>query len=216
MLRHLGISNTLVQRVASERRYDLRQKFFSEIHCSPEHQDRSMFLFVDEVCTTKEGYQRARAWTPEGMVLKARESLILDERWNTLGCFCSVGGFVGYRHVKDSFKEAGFVKAFQEVVLEHVFDGVSIVIDNAGTHDMALLRTLVSDKGGTLVPLPTYSPDFNPIELAFGLLKRWMVSENWRMQGRSPRDVLDEAFEGCGAKQCADRIVQRCGYGPQI
>lgn len=47
-----------------------------------------------------------------------------------------------------------------------------IVMDNAPVHRKHVLRQMVEKHGHTLLPLPPYSPDFNPIEQSFGLLKR--------------------------------------------
>lgn len=46
------------------------------------------------------------------------------------------------------------MEAFKQAVLPNVHMGIKVVIDNARTHDMALLATLVSDRGGVLLPLP--------------------------------------------------------------
>lgn len=51
----------------------------------------------------------------------------------------------------------------------------SIVIhDNASFHRGNEIRSAISEWGGVLVALPTYSPDYNPIELLFGWLKKWL------------------------------------------
>ena len=58
----------------------------------------------------------------------------------------------------------------------HLFeelDGDSIIImDNASFHKTSLTRQLIEDAGHTLLFLPPYSPDFNPIEKDFAIIKR--------------------------------------------
>jgi DDE superfamily endonuclease len=61
-----------------------------------------------------------------------------------------------------------------------------LVIDNASIHKVAGIRELVEERGARLLYLPTYSPDFNPIEMAFSAIKTWL---------RTNRDHMDEALE---------------------
>lgn len=47
-----------------------------------------------------------------------------------------------------------------------------IVMDNAPVHNKKKLRSLLKQHGHVLLPLPPYSPDFNPIEQTFGAMKK--------------------------------------------
>ena len=47
-----------------------------------------------------------------------------------------------------------------------------VVMDNAPFHNKSKISELLVAAGHTLLPLPRYSPDFNPIEQAFAILKR--------------------------------------------
>ena len=46
-----------------------------------------------------------------------------------------------------------------------------VIIDNLPTHKVAGVREAIESAGATLLYLPSYSPDLNPIEPAFGELK---------------------------------------------
>lgn len=46
-----------------------------------------------------------------------------------------------------------------------------IVFDNASFHKKKEIRALCKKHGHTALPLPPYSPDFNPIENSFGTIK---------------------------------------------
>lgn len=50
--------------------------------------------------------------------------------------------------------------------------GQTVVLDNLSVHKSATARALIEAAGCQLVFLPTYSPDFNPIEQAFAKLKQ--------------------------------------------
>jgi hypothetical protein len=49
-----------------------------------------------------------------------------------------------------------------------------LVIDNASIHKVDGIREMVEERGARLLYLPAYSPDFNPIELAFPKIKSWL------------------------------------------
>ena len=49
-----------------------------------------------------------------------------------------------------------------------------LILDNVNSHLNQRVREAVEQKGMLIRFLPPYSPDYSPIELTFGLLKRWM------------------------------------------
>jgi transposase len=49
-----------------------------------------------------------------------------------------------------------------------------LILDNARIHHNAEWIELVEGLGGRVEFLPPYSPDFNPIELAFCQIKMWL------------------------------------------
>ena len=59
-----------------------------------------------------------------------------------------------------------------------------IIMDNARIHHDGELITLLQGLGCHVVFLPPYSPDYNPIETAFSIIKSWI---------RRNRDIM-EAF----------------------
>ena len=46
-----------------------------------------------------------------------------------------------------------------------------VIMDNLSSHKGAKVRAMIEAAGAQLLDLPSYSPDFNPIELAFAKLK---------------------------------------------
>jgi len=47
-----------------------------------------------------------------------------------------------------------------------------VIMDNAPFHNKAAIRSLLASHVHHFLPLPTYSPDYNPIEQPFAILKR--------------------------------------------
>ena len=63
----------------------------------------------------------------------------------------------------------GWVK---EMLLKELKPNSLIIMDNAPVHNKSQISEILEEKGHTLMPLPPYSPDLNPIEQTFGLIKR--------------------------------------------
>ncbi len=49
--------------------------------------------------------------------------------------------------------------------------GTTLLLDNAAIHKTACVRAAADSKGFRLLFTPPYSPELNPIELIFGILK---------------------------------------------
>lgn len=56
-----------------------------------------------------------------------------------------------------------------------------LVIDNASIHKVEGIHEMVEELGACLLYLPAYSPDFNPIKLAFSSIKAWLRANRARV-----------------------------------
>ena len=65
--------------------------------------------------------------------------------------------------------------------------GTVLLLDNASIHKTLAVRRAVAAKGFVLLFTPPYSPEFNPIELVFGVVK----NEFYRMRYTPLFDVND-------------------------
>jgi len=66
---------------------------------------------------------------------------------------------------------ACFLADVEQVLCPTLKPGDIVVIDNLGSHRSSRIRELIERRGASLVYLPKYSPDLNPIEMAFAKLK---------------------------------------------
>jgi transposase len=66
---------------------------------------------------------------------------------------------------------AAFLAYVEQVLGPALEPGDIVVIDNLGSHRSFKIRELIENRGASLVYLPKYSPDLNPIEMAFAKLK---------------------------------------------
>ena len=68
--------------------------------------------------------------------------------------------------------------------------GDLVILDNLSSHKVRGVREAITAAGATVVYLPPYSPDLNPIEQAFAKIKHWMrtaqmrtIEDTWRYLG---------------------------------
>lgn len=81
--------------------------------------------------------------------------------------------------------------------------GDLVLLDNLSAHKADSVRTLIEATGADLLFLPPYSPDFNPIEMAFSKIK-----EILRSFGARTQEALDTAIA-----QAIDAITRPDAHG---
>ena len=64
-----------------------------------------------------------------------------------------------------------FETYIDKVPVPELVKGDTVVMDNLSSHKGPRVREMIEAAGATLLYLPPYSPDFNPIEMAFSKLK---------------------------------------------
>jgi len=67
---------------------------------------------------------------------------------------------------------AAFDACVGQLLVPTLRPGQSVVLDNLSVHKSAVARAHIEGAGCHLLFLPPYSPDFNPIELAFAKIKQ--------------------------------------------
>ncbi len=64
-----------------------------------------------------------------------------------------------------------FTAYLEHVLCPQLREGDTVILDNLSTHKIQNVEKLISAQGASVRYLPAYSPDLNPIELAFAKLK---------------------------------------------
>lgn len=70
-----------------------------------------------------------------------------------------------------------------QVLVPDLLAGDIVVMDNLGSHKRPGIRAAIEAVGASLLYLPPYSPDFNPIENAFAKLKAMLRKAAERSSG---------------------------------
>ena len=86
---------------------------------------------------------------------------------------------------------ATFLAYVEQVLVPTLTKGDIVFMDNLRTHKIVGVREAIAAVGATVRYLPAYSPDFNPIEMAFSKLKAALrkgakrtVKELWPLIGK--------------------------------
>ncbi len=82
-----------------------------------------------------------------------------------------LSGDVEYTTYSGGTKRERFTDYLKNTLIPTLHEGDVVVMDNMRTHHVAEVRTILEDAGMTLLYLPPYSPDFNPIEKMWSKIK---------------------------------------------
>ena len=113
--------------------------------------------------------------------------------------------------VEGSTNGTVFETYLREVLCPTLEEGqVVVVMDNLSAHKGEKVRELIEGRGCELVYLPSYSPDFNPIEQAFSKLKGYL-REACARSHQTLMEVIGEALRTISASD-AEGFFNHCGY----
>jgi len=106
--------------------------------------------------------------------------------------------------------QLAFTAYVEQVLTPTLRPGDLVILDNLSSHKGARVRELVRAAQAELVYLPPYSPDLNPIELAFSKIKqalRSLATRTMHQLWSCMQGVLDDVTAADAAG-----FFQHCGY----
>jgi transposase len=115
--------------------------------------------------------------------------------------------------VVDGAMNGNIFRAYVEQALAPTLKAGDIVIlDNLSSHKVAGVRDAIEARGATLVFLPPYSPDLNPIEQAFAKLKALLRKIAARTVARL-WDAIGDLLDRFTPQECV-AYLRNAGYVP--
>lgn len=173
--------------------------------------DPAKLVFIDETwARTNMTRLRGRALCGERLVTKVPHghwkttTLIAALDHRGMRCSATIDGAIN-RDVFEAF--------VQQVLVPSLAPGDIVVMDNLSSHKGRRAQTLIESVGATLLYLPPYSPDLNPIELAFAKLKQLLRSAGHRSMIALWDDV--QRMLNLITANDATNFLRHCGYGGQ-
>lgn len=146
-------------------------------------------VFIDETSvTTKMVRHSGRA--PRGERLVAN---VPHGHWKTLTLIAAlrIDGLTAPYVIDGAMDGAAFMAYIAQVLVPTLAKGDIVFMDNLRTHKIGGVREAIAAVGATVRYLPAYSPDLNPIEMAFSKLKAALrkgakrtVTKLWKLIGK--------------------------------
>jgi transposase len=103
-----------------------------------------------------------------------------------------------------------FLAYVEQVLVPTLRPGDVVVLDNLAMHKQPEVQAAIERAGARLRFLPPYSPDFNPIELAFAKLKAFLRAARPRSFDQVV-DLVAIALQLFTRRECRN-FVRHCGY----
>jgi transposase len=106
-----------------------------------------------------------------------------------------------------------FLAYVEQILVPSLAPGDTVVMDNLSAHKVPGIREAIEAAGATLLYLPPYSPDFNPIEQLFAKLKALLRKAGERsVEGLWNR--IANLLKAFTPSECAN-YFRNAGYAPQ-
>lgn len=132
-------------------------------------EQRGRLVFIDETGTTTK-MTRLRGRSVKGERLNGKAPF---GHWGTqtfvAGLTCS--GLIAPWVVDAPMNRAIFETYVETQLAPAIKPGDVVILDNLSSHKSERAETFIRSRGAWLLFLPPYSPDLNPIEMAFSKLK---------------------------------------------
>jgi len=154
---------------------------------------------------------RLRGWAPRGERCRAA---VPHGHWKTTTFTAGLrlDGLTAPWLLDGAMDGDAFLVYVRRVLVPSLSPGDIVVMDNLPAHKVAGVREAIEQAGAHLRYLPPYSPDFNPIELAFAKLKALLrkaaartIPDLW--------DAIADAIETFESDECLNYFVNT-GYDP--
>ncbi|MDQ5828257.1 MAG: IS630 family transposase [Chloroflexota bacterium] len=165
-------------------------------------------VFVDE-CGTHTSLAPLCGYAPRGERLRLSVPRKRGKN-TTLLSSMTIEGMGPSLSVEGATTARLFEAYVEKVLAPSLKEGQIVVMDNLGAHRPKRLRELIEERGCELVYLPAYSPDYNPIGVAFAKIKNLL-----RNAAARTKEALVEAIGvalSAVSAQDAQGFFEHAGY----
>lgn len=214
ILHTAGMSWKVIERRAIQIRHDEIKRYYRELTCF--NWDLHQLVFLDEVSFDSRDMLRNRGYGFVGKKLIFKGEFRRRPRVSSL-CFLGQKGILDSFMTKGTFTRKLFFQCCRTFALENhgvqqfpgfnsvwVMDGARIHCDK---HIVMYLRSL----GIIPIFLPPYCPFYNPIEILFGIVKKYLKRHYQENDTTDIRAVVGDALIYFKTYDCTG-FFHRCGY----
>jgi transposase len=167
-------------------------------------------IFLDET-GARTDMTRRQAWADIGKRALGRAP---GGHWKTTTFLAGLtaGGLIAPFVLDGPMDRAAFTEYVRQVLLPELRPGDIVILDNLPGHKGEEAAQLIAAAGATLMFLPPYSPDLNPIEMLFAKLKTLL-----RTAERRTKDALWQTIgaliDAFAPDECLN-YIRHAGYNP--
>jgi transposase len=167
-----------------------------------------MLVFIDETWT------KTNMTRPEGRSERGKRLVgaVPFGKWQTSTFIAGLrqDGMIAPGVFEGAINGEMFLAYVEQNLTRDLRKGDVVIMDNLGSHKVAGVREAIEAAGATLLYLPAYSPDLNPIEMAFAKLKALLRAKALRT-GDALWKALGDLVGCFSAAECAN-YLRHAGY----
>jgi transposase len=170
--------------------------------------DARTYVFIDESGVTTDLLRRYGR-SPRGVRLRDYSPY---GHWqaHTVIAGLRVDGLTAPAVFDGPIDNPAFLAYVEQVLVPTLRPGDVVVLDNLAMHKQPEVQAAIEHVGARLRFLPPYSPDFNPIEMAFAKLKAFLRAARPRTFDQV-LELVATALPLFRPQECRN-FVQHCGY----
>ena len=142
-------------------------------------------FFIDETGSTI-AMARDYARAPRGVRVQDHTPRNYGDVITVIGALTTLG-LRAMMTVRGGTTKEVFLAYVEEVLAPELSAGDCVIWDNLAAHKDERVREIIAAKGAKLIFLPPYSPDLNPIELAWAWVKGFLKTARARSDGVNTR-----------------------------
>ena len=208
MLHRLGLSHKKKSlRAAEQDRPDVarhRQRW----RVWQRYMDADRFVFIDETGASTNMVRRY-GWGPKGERLV---DAVPHGHWRTTTFVAGLraSGIIAPFVLDGPMTGEAFRAYVEQVLAPELEPGDAVVMDNLRPHKVAGIREAIRAAGASVLYLPSYSPDFNPIEQLFAKLKELLRKAAARTK-EALWDAIGRHLDDFTPEECQNYLAH-CGY----
>jgi transposase len=170
--------------------------------------DPACLVFLDESGITTE-MTRLYGW---GLRSERVREAVPAGHWRTLTVLAALttDGILASMSIESPTDGDVFLAFVEQVLALKLQPGHLVILDNLSSHKVEGVRQAIESRGALLLYLPPYSPDLNPIEMAWAKLKQLLRGVKARILPQL-ETALEQAIQAI-SPQDAKAFFQHCGY----
>ena len=203
-LSRIGFTRQRLATYALQRDEDLRHQYVADVSLYAQ----DTLIFIDETGTNRTDTVRKFGYSLRGKPIRAQKLVVHGEHVSAIAAI-STRGLLALKIVRGGVDGDMFYDFVCTELLPKLmpFNGSNhnsvLLLDNCSIHHVPELQQVFRDAQVLTHYLPPYSPDYNPIELAFSKVKYLLKAMEAEMQALQDIDtILLAAFSQITAADC--------------